>query len=156
MFCCLDCRFAGLDARFFIGYLQGEELAAAYASADAFVYASETETMGNVVLEAMAAGAAVVVRRPAASQICCTTVSLASCTSHGTRQTPCSTRGLCWIIRNCGAPLGNRAAAVEKGNWKALGSRVRQVYRGSDPRARRSARSRTPGDSGSRRWRLMR
>ena len=55
----LERRFAGLDARF-VGYLKGEELASAYASADAFVYASETETMGNVVLEAMACGGAVV------------------------------------------------------------------------------------------------
>jgi glycosyltransferase involved in cell wall biosynthesis len=52
-------RFEGADARF-VGYLKGEELASAYASADAFVYASETETMGNVVLEAMASGCAVV------------------------------------------------------------------------------------------------
>jgi glycosyltransferase involved in cell wall biosynthesis len=55
----LERVFRGADARF-IGYLKGEELAAAYASADVFVYASETETMGNVVLEAMASGCAVV------------------------------------------------------------------------------------------------
>jgi len=55
----LERCFAGKPANF-IGYLKGEELAAAYASADAFVYASETETMGNVVLEAMASGCAVV------------------------------------------------------------------------------------------------
>src|SRR5262245_37830097 len=42
----LEHRFEGVDARF-IGYLKGEQLASAYASADAFVYASETETMGN-------------------------------------------------------------------------------------------------------------
>jgi hypothetical protein len=58
----LEERFAGLNANF-IGYLKGRDLAAAYASADAFVYASETETMGNVVLEAMACGCAVVVPR---------------------------------------------------------------------------------------------
>jgi glycosyltransferase involved in cell wall biosynthesis len=55
----LEQQFAGTDTRF-LGYLKGEELAAAYASADGFVYASETETMGNVVLEAMACGKAVV------------------------------------------------------------------------------------------------
>ena len=55
----LEARFAGTDTHF-VGYLKGEELAAAYASADAFVYASETETMGNVVLEAMACGCPVV------------------------------------------------------------------------------------------------
>ena len=40
----------------FLGYLEGEELAAAYASADLFVFPSESETFGNVVLEAMASG----------------------------------------------------------------------------------------------------
>ncbi len=58
----LERRFAGKNARF-IGYLKGVELAQAYASSDAFVYASETETMGNVVLEAMACGCAVVAPR---------------------------------------------------------------------------------------------
>lgn len=38
----------------FPGYLKGRELAAMYASCDAFVFPSSTETFGNVVLEAMA------------------------------------------------------------------------------------------------------
>jgi glycosyltransferase involved in cell wall biosynthesis len=58
----LERRFAGKNAHF-VGYLKGVELAQAYASADAFVYASETETMGNVVLEAMACGTPVVAPR---------------------------------------------------------------------------------------------
>jgi len=58
----LERRFAGKKARF-AGYLKGVELAEAYASADAFVYASETETMGNVVLEALACGCPVVAPR---------------------------------------------------------------------------------------------
>jgi glycosyltransferase involved in cell wall biosynthesis len=58
----LQRKFAGLPAQFF-GYLRGEELATAYASCDAFIYASETETMGNVVLEAMASGLPVVAPR---------------------------------------------------------------------------------------------
>jgi len=40
----------------FTGYLQGEDLAAAYASADLFVFPSTTDTFGNVVLEAQASG----------------------------------------------------------------------------------------------------
>lgn len=40
----------------FTGYLQGEELGRAYASADVFVNPSITETFGNVTLEAMACG----------------------------------------------------------------------------------------------------
>ena len=51
--------FAGTPT-YFPGFLQGADLAAAYASADIFFMASRTETLGLVVLEAMAAGAAVV------------------------------------------------------------------------------------------------
>lgn len=40
--------------------LRGEELSAAYASADIFMMPSETETLGFVALEAMASGLAVV------------------------------------------------------------------------------------------------
>jgi glycosyltransferase involved in cell wall biosynthesis len=58
----LQRQFSNRDVRF-VGYLKGPELAAAYASADAFVYASETETMGNVVLEAMACGCPVIAPR---------------------------------------------------------------------------------------------
>lgn len=44
----------------FTGYLQGEELARAYATADIFAFPSYTETFGQVVLEAMASGLPVV------------------------------------------------------------------------------------------------
>ncbi len=44
----------------FVGYLSGEELASAYASGDAFLFPSSTETLGLVLLEAMAAGCPVV------------------------------------------------------------------------------------------------
>lgn len=47
----------------FVGYLAGEELASAYASADAFIFPSRTETLGLVLLEAMAAGCPVVAAR---------------------------------------------------------------------------------------------
>ncbi|MFA4944022.1 MAG: glycosyltransferase [Lentisphaeria bacterium] len=40
----------------FTGVLHGEALSAAYASADAFVFPSTTDTFGNVVLEAQASG----------------------------------------------------------------------------------------------------
>ncbi len=44
----------------FVGYLSGKELASAYASGDAFLFPSSTETLGLVLLEAMAAGCPVV------------------------------------------------------------------------------------------------
>ena len=44
----------------FTGELRGEDLARHYASADMFLFPSLTETFGNVVLEAMASGLALV------------------------------------------------------------------------------------------------
>ena len=51
--------FAGTPT-YFPGFMKGNDLAAAYASADVFFMPSQTETLGLVVLEAMAAGCAVV------------------------------------------------------------------------------------------------
>lgn len=45
----------------FTGYLQGEDLAGAYASSDIFVFPSTTDTFGNVILEAQASGTPVIV-----------------------------------------------------------------------------------------------
>lgn len=58
----LETHFAGTKTNF-VGYLQGLELASAFASADAFVFPSRTETLGLVLLEAMAAGCPVVAAR---------------------------------------------------------------------------------------------
>ena len=40
----------------FTGFLEGDDLARAYAGADVFVFPSTTDTFGNVVLEAHASG----------------------------------------------------------------------------------------------------
>ena len=55
----LEQYFAGTPT-YFAGYLKGQELAAAFASADVFFLPSRTETLGLVLLEAMAAGCPVV------------------------------------------------------------------------------------------------
>jgi glycosyltransferase involved in cell wall biosynthesis len=45
----------------FTGYVEGEDLAAVYASCDLFLFPSTTDTFGNVVLEAQASGLPVIV-----------------------------------------------------------------------------------------------
>ncbi len=58
----LEERLAGTDT-VFTGFLSGDELGAAYASADVFAFPSDAETLGFAALEAMAAGVPVVAAR---------------------------------------------------------------------------------------------
>ena len=58
---------ADLPGAVFAGHLSGDGLSAAYASSDVFLFPSETETFGNVTLEAMASGLAVVAADAAGS-----------------------------------------------------------------------------------------
>ncbi|BAQ64695.1 glycosyltransferase [Geminocystis sp. NIES-3709] len=58
----LEAYFANTNTNF-VGYLHGEQLGSAYACADAFIFPSSTETLGLVLLEAMAAGCPVVAAR---------------------------------------------------------------------------------------------
>ena len=53
----------------FAGFRTGDDLAAHYASADVFLFPSETETFGNVTLEAMASGLGVIAYDYAATRI---------------------------------------------------------------------------------------
>jgi glycosyltransferase involved in cell wall biosynthesis len=48
------------EAATFLGWLDGDELARVYASADMFLFASRTDTFGQVILEAQASGLPVV------------------------------------------------------------------------------------------------
>lgn len=56
----MEKKLAGTPA-VFTGYVEGEELTSVYASCSAFIFPSTTDTFGNVVLEAQAAGTPVVV-----------------------------------------------------------------------------------------------
>ena len=58
----LEKHFAGTPTHF-VGYLTGEALGSAFASSDAFIFPSRTDTLGLVLLEAMAAGCPVVAAR---------------------------------------------------------------------------------------------
>ncbi len=51
----LERTFEGTNT-VFTGFMQGKELSAAFASADALIFPSVTETLGLVILEAMATG----------------------------------------------------------------------------------------------------
>lgn len=123
----LERRFQGLDARF-IGYLKGEQLASAYASADAFVYASETETMGNVVLEAMACGCPVVA--PHAGGI----PNLVSHGNTGFLFRPRDVQdAVQWtrtaLSEGIRTQVGEAARqAIEERNWEQSIGRVRETY----------------------------
>ncbi|WP_456370457.1 glycosyltransferase [Thermodesulfatator atlanticus] len=52
---------------FFTGYMEGDKLARAYSSSDIFLFPSETETYGLVILEAMASGLPVIVSNKGAA-----------------------------------------------------------------------------------------
>jgi glycosyltransferase involved in cell wall biosynthesis len=58
----LEAQFSDTRARF-MGYMTGQELSSAFASADMFVFPSAMETFGLVLIEAMAAGLPVVTSR---------------------------------------------------------------------------------------------
>jgi glycosyltransferase involved in cell wall biosynthesis len=124
----LERRFAGSDTQF-LGYLKGEELAAAYASADVFVYASETETLGNVVLEAMACGRPVVAAGAG---------GIPNLVSHGTTGFLYQPRDLQSAVKLTSTLLADEhlrervghtaRQAIEERDWKQSVGRVREVY----------------------------
>jgi glycosyltransferase involved in cell wall biosynthesis len=125
----LEQRFAGKNANF-VGYLKGAPLAEAYASADAFVYASETETMGNVVLEAMACGCPVIV--PRAGGIPSLIEDGKTGLLFRPRNVEDAVRATRLVLENANfrARLGQAArAAVETWDWEHSVETVRQVYR---------------------------
>lgn len=65
---------AKLPNAIFTGHLEGEALSRAYASSDVFLFPSETETFGNVTLEAMASGL---------PTVCANATGSASLVEHG-------------------------------------------------------------------------
>ena len=63
----LEKAFEG-TATVFTGLLQGDDLAAAYASADAFLFPSTTETLGMAMIEALSSGLPVIAAESGATR----------------------------------------------------------------------------------------
>jgi hypothetical protein len=104
-------------------------LAAAYASADAFVYASETETMGNVILEAMACGLPVIAANAGG------VTSLVQHGSDGFLFTPRNATEASRYVREIIESVKRQeqmseaaVASVKTRTWKNSGDEVRAQY----------------------------
>ncbi len=125
----------------FTGFLSGDELAAAYASADVFVMPSTTETLGFVVLEAMSSGLPVVAA--AAGGL----VDLVRHGSNGVLYDPtrpgesvAAVRELC-ADRDRRRSLAQQARkTAEDATWPEETRRLVDSYRTAIARAQRAAR----------------
>lgn len=124
----LERAFAGLSVTF-MGYLRGERLSQAYASADIFVFPSRLETFGLVVIEAMAAGLPVVAARVGGvSDIVTEGVTGYTFDSGDTRAL---TEGIAKIAadRDVMRAMGAQARAfAETQSWEAIMDEVIDVY----------------------------
>ena len=116
----------------FAGMLQGEELAQAYASADAFVFPSTTETLGLAMIEALASGLPVIAARSGAAH------EVVSEGESGFLYDPGSEESLVAAVRRVVADedvrlrlaRGARTAA-EGRTWEAPTAALRRLYRGA-------------------------
>lgn len=121
--------FAGTPTHF-AGFLKGEELAAAFASADAFFLPSCTETLGLVLLESMAAGCPVVT--PCAGG----TSDVVQDGVTGYLYDPAAPDGAVAAIRRLlfepglREAMGRQARAdAERWSWRAATEQLEQYYR---------------------------
>jgi glycosyltransferase involved in cell wall biosynthesis len=122
--------FAGLPGAVLTGHLEGRELGRAVASADILLNPSTTEAFGNVVLEAMASGLAVVsADAPSASALIehgrtgllCPPQDVASYGTAALSLISCETRR---------QQLGTEARAASRSySWSAASAGVAQAYR---------------------------
>jgi glycosyltransferase involved in cell wall biosynthesis len=124
----LEAQFAGTPTTF-LGLLTGSALAEAYASADAFVLPSQTETLGIVLLEAHASGLPVIAAdSPAARELIRDGID-------GLRYHPAEPRSLASAVVRLQADPAMRAAmareareAVKHATWKHATNVLRGYY----------------------------
>ena len=114
----------------FAGFLRGDALARAYASADVFVMPSTTETLGFVVLEAMSSGLPVVAARAGGIP------DLVRHEETGVLYHPAHPEHAVWELRNLLAHPGQRRfygrlgrKEAERWSWKAETRRLVDAYR---------------------------
>jgi glycosyltransferase involved in cell wall biosynthesis len=124
----LERGFAGTPT-VFTGVLQGEDLAAAYASADAFLFPSTTDTLGLAMIEALASGLPIIAARSGASH------EVVSEGENGLLYEANSAPSLVAAVRMLfsddgfreGLARGARAAAEER-DWEASSRTLRGYY----------------------------
>jgi glycosyltransferase involved in cell wall biosynthesis/predicted metal-dependent phosphoesterase TrpH len=117
------------DRATFLGWLDGDELATAYASADLFLFCSQTDTYGQVLLEAQASGLPVVavaaggpaelVRHGRSGLLCPPDPAVLGLTLAGLAGSPSARRRL----------TGGGLRAVEERSWEAALGRLAEGWR---------------------------
>jgi glycosyltransferase involved in cell wall biosynthesis len=124
----LEEEFAGTPT-VFTGVLQGDELATAFASADAFVFPSTTETLGMAMIEALASGLPVLAARTDA------TGEVVTDGQTGLLYDPASDKSLVTAVERLfsddalRAMMGRSArAAAERRDWKSSTRTLRGYY----------------------------
>lgn len=126
----------------FTGFLGGDELADAYAAADALVFPSTTDTLGLVLLEAMACGVPVVAADTEAAR-----ATLAGCRDKvlvDSFEAPTLVAGVREAISMRNGP-GTESLHAPTGDWRRATDELVGAYRNacyaeSDRTPRRSAR----------------
>ena len=131
----LEREFEGSPA-VFTGVLQGEVLASAYASADAFLFPSTTDTLGLAMLEALASGLPVLAARSGPSQ------EIVTEGENGLLYEADSTPSLVAAVRRLfsddelRAALARRARATAEGrDWASSTRALRGYYEEASRRA---------------------
>jgi len=113
----------------FTGYLEGTNLATAYASSDVFLFPSDTETFGNVTLEAMASGL---------PTVCADAVGSRDLVVDGTTGHLCApddvdafTRAVRHLVTDADARSAMGEAALDRAEsfrWESILSRMNDYY----------------------------
>lgn len=124
----LEREFRGSPA-VFTGVLEGEDLASAYASADAFLFPSTTDTLGLAMLEALASGLPVIAARSGPSR------EIVSEGENGLLYEADSTSSLVAAVRRLLSDEGFRASlarrareAAEGRDWESATRALRGYY----------------------------